>query len=135
VAAPPLLLERSPGAQIALAVGVPAALGAIAGVLVGVNEVAYTALGLLLLIGAIGAGYEHPGGDEAALRGLCAGSVYGSVLLMVHAIIGNEAKASLPHPHAGLVIGTAVASMLAAAIGGILRRRHERREQQQTVAA
>jgi hypothetical protein len=125
--APPLLLERPVGAQIALAVGGALVLGIICGVLAMVNETAYIVVSLLAIVGGIGAGFEHPTGDEGAVRGFCGGLVFGSAIVATVAVATGEVKANLPHPHVGLVVVTTVLGILFGAIGGWLRHRHESR--------
>jgi hypothetical protein len=126
--APPLLLDRAPGAQIGLAVGGPAVLGAICGWLLGVNEVAYLVVSILAIVGGIASGYEHPNGDEGAVRGFCGGLLFGTFILATNAVIGAEPTAHLPEPPAFLVILTTVLGIAFGAIGGVLRRRHDARE-------
>ena len=126
--APPHLLEREPNTQIALAVGGPLIFGAIAGVLLGVNETAYLVISVIAIFGGIAAGYEHPDADEGSIRGLCAGLVFGATILAVSAVSGAEPKADLPDPPAFLIVVTTILSMIFGAIGGWLRKRHDRRE-------
>jgi hypothetical protein len=127
MAAPPLLLERPPAAQIGLAVGGALVLGIVCGVLAGVNEAAYLVVSILAIAGGIGAGYEHPSADEGAVRGFCGGIVFGSAIVATVALLDADLKANLPHPHAGLVVLTTVLGMVFGAIGGALRSRHEKR--------
>lgn len=127
MAAPPLFESRSAGAQLALGVGGPAALGALCGWLLGVSQVAYTATTLALLLGALASGYEHVGSDDASVRGFLGGLVFGSVLLVTHYAIDVPALAKLPHPTGVLAVIAAIAASVFAAIGGALRRRHENR--------
>src|SRR3954462_5781450 len=104
--APPLLLERPVGAQIALAVGGALVLRVICGVLAMVNETADIVVSLVAIVGGIGAGYEHPTGDEGAVRGFCGGLVFGSAIVATVAVMSGEPEAKLPDPHGGLVVVT-----------------------------
>jgi hypothetical protein len=126
--APPLLLDRAPGAQIGLAVGGPVVLGALCGWLVGVNETAYLVLSILAIVGGIGSGYEHPNADEGAIRGFCGGIVFGTMILAVHAVTGAEPKAHLPEPPVVLVFVTTILGIAFGMLGGWLRKRHDARE-------
>ena len=53
------LSEKGRRGQFVLAVVIPALFGAIAGWLLGVNEIAYLVFGLVVLVGAYVAGLEH----------------------------------------------------------------------------
>jgi hypothetical protein len=125
--APPLLLERPVGAQIALAVGGALVLGIICGVLAMVNETAYVVVSLAAILGGIGAGYEHPTGDEGAIRGFCGGLVFGSAIVATVAVMSGDVEANLPHPHGFLIVVTTVLGVIFGMIGGLLRHRHEKR--------
>ena len=123
--APPLLLERPVGAQIALAVGGALVLGIVCGILAMTTEPGYIVVSLLAILGGIGAGYEHPTGDEGAVRGFCGGLVFGTAIVATVAVMSGEPEANLPHPHVGLIIFTTVLGILFGATGGWLRHRHE----------
>ncbi|MGO8907450.1 MAG: hypothetical protein ACLQMH_17770 [Solirubrobacteraceae bacterium] len=125
---PIMFRDRPRPAQIVLAGVVPAAAGAVAGVLVGVSSGAYWAYSALAAIGAIVAGFEHQDGRGGAARGLVAGLIYGVALLVVHAIAGTHAKVSLGSFPPLLAVVTAVAGMLLGALGGrFARLQRERR--------
>jgi hypothetical protein len=124
---PTLFRDRSRLAQVALGGVVPAIVGGVAGVLIGVSSGAYWAYAVLAAFGAIGAGFEHQDGWGGADRGLVAGFIYGVALLVVHAILGTHAKASLGSFPPLLAVVTAIAGMLLSALGGWigrLRREH-----------
>src|SRR3954447_20091573 len=125
--AQPHLLERSPGAQVGIAVGGAAGLGINCGLLLGWNETAYLVVSLLAIVGGIVAGYDHPTADEGAVRGFCGGMVFGACILATSAVTGADPKADLPDPPAFLVVLTTVLGILFGAIGGALRRRHDAR--------
>lgn len=119
---PPLFADRSPHAQVILGGIVPAGVGAVAGVLLGISAAGYWAVGALAAVGAVLGGLEHADGWEAADRGLLAGVIYGSALLLVHELTGARPRASLGSVPALLIVVTAVLSALLSAAGGALRR-------------
>ena len=126
--APPLLLERPPAQQIAVAVGGPVVAGIICGIVLGINGTAYTILTLVLIVGGILGGYEHDSADEGAVRGLCSGVVFGTMIVATSAVTGMHPDAKLPHPPGFLPVVTGIVTIFLGAFGGWLRSRHERRE-------
>jgi hypothetical protein len=123
-----LLRDRSRWEQIVVAGVVPAAVGALAGVLLGVSAAAYWAIGLLAAIGGFLAGFEHLDGWGGADRGLAGGAIYGIALLLAHAVAGTDAKVSLGSFPPLLVVVTAIIGMLVSAAGGrVARVQRERR--------
>jgi hypothetical protein len=119
--AAPLFRERPRSVQVFLGLVVPLLFGGVAGVLLGVSAAAYWAIGLVALIGGVGAGFEHADGWDGADRGLVGGTLYGVGLLVAHAIAGTDATVSLPGFAPILVVFTAIIGMLAGALGGRLR--------------
>jgi hypothetical protein len=119
--ASPLFRERPRSTQVILGLVVPTALGAVAGILLGVSAAAYWAIGLIAFIGGILAGFEHADGWDGAERGLVGGTLYGTGLLVAHAIAGTDAKVSLPGFEPILVVFTAVIGVLLGALGGRIR--------------
>ena len=125
--APPLLSNRSPGAQVALAIVVPALFGLGTGFVLGVSEIGYLVLSLLGIGGGFFAGLEHRGAGEGFLRGVTGGLLFGTFILLGHHVSGSEPKADLPHPEGMLVVITTVLGALLGALGGWMRGRRERR--------
>ena len=119
---PPLLRHRPRHMQIILGGVVPAAFGALAGVLIGVSAAAYYGLGVLIAIGSVIAGFEHLDGWGGADRGLVAGAIYGTALLLTHAAVGTTAKVSLGSFPPFLAVLTAIIGMLLTALGGRIAR-------------
>jgi hypothetical protein len=119
----PLFAERPQALQIVTGAAVPAAFGAVCGVVLGISAGAYWALQLVALIGAVLGGLEHPNGREAAGRGLVSGTLFGTFLLIAHAVAGTDETVKLPGFAPILVVFTAVIGMLAHALGGRLRAR------------
>jgi hypothetical protein len=114
--------NRSRPVQVVIGGLIPIAVGALAGILIGSSATAYWVLGLLAGVGAFLSGFEHRGGWEAADRGFFGGVFYGVALLVVHALVGTEAKVSLGSFPPLLVVITAIAGMLLAATGGRIGR-------------
>jgi hypothetical protein len=124
---PELLRDRPRPVQIIVAGVIPAAIGALQGVLIGASVAAYWAVAILALIGAFVAGFEHRDGWGGADRGFFGGVFYGIALLVVHKLVGTSAKVSLGGFPPFLVVITAIVGMFASAAGGrIARVRRER---------
>ena len=81
----------------------------VTGYFLGVSEGTYLVLSILGVLGGIGAGFDHLGAAEGAKRGVLAGVLFGSSILIAHEIHGAEAEAHLPEPAILLVVITAVA--------------------------
>jgi hypothetical protein len=108
-----------------LVIAAPIAVGVLCGILLGTSKSAYLILTVLTIAGGFLAGFEHAGGREGALRGLCGGTLFGSFILIAHEIDGREPTADLPHPAILLVVFTAVFGVLLGAFGGWMRARAE----------
>jgi hypothetical protein len=119
---PTLLRDRPRPAQIVLGGVVPAIVGAVAGILLGVSAGAYWTIAILAGVGAFLAGFEHLDGWGGADRGLVGGAIYGTALLVAHAIAGTHATVSLGKFPPLLVVVTAIFGMLLGAAGGRLAR-------------
>jgi hypothetical protein len=119
---PVLFRDRSRPVQVVLGGVVPAAVGALAGVLIGVSEAAYWIVAVLAGIGAFLAGFEHRDGWGGADRGVVGGAIYGTALLLAHAIAGTHAKVSLGSFPPLLAVLTAIIGMLLSAAGGRMAR-------------
>lgn len=126
---PELFRHRPRHHQVLLGGVVPAVVGAIAGVLVGVSSAAYWVVAILAGAGAFVGGFEHLDGWGGADRGLAGGAIYGAFLLLAHAVAGINAKVSLGSFPPLLIVVTAIFGMLlsAAAAGGRLARRQRER--------
>ncbi len=129
---PTLLRDRSRPEQILLGGIVPAIAGAIAGVLIGVSSAAYWGYAVPIVIASVIAGFEHQDGWGGADRGLVAGAIYGTALLVMHAIVGTHAKVSLGSFPPFLAVITAIIGMLLTATGGRIARSQRRRARART---
>jgi hypothetical protein len=101
--------------------------GLVAGIALGLSEPAYLGLSLLAAVGGFGAGLEHIGAREGALRGVAGGLVFGAFILLAHEFGGMDPKAHLPEPEAMLVVLTALFGAGLGAAGGLLRGRRSSR--------
>ncbi|MBV9005717.1 MAG: hypothetical protein JOZ98_23055 [Solirubrobacterales bacterium] len=119
---PVLLRDRSRPVQVLLGGVIPAAVGAIAGVLLGVSAAAYWIWGAIAAVGGFLAGFEHRDGWGGADRGFFGGAFYGTALLITHALVGTHAKVSLGSFPPFLVVLTAIIGMLLSAAGGRIAR-------------
>jgi hypothetical protein len=118
---PPLLREHPRWLQVLLALVLPAAYGAVTGYFLGVSEWTYLVLSILGVLGGIGAGFDHMGAAIGLRRGIVAGLIFGSAILIAHQVHGAEAKADLPDPEALLVAITTGLGAAFGALGGWLR--------------
>jgi hypothetical protein len=119
---PPLFRDRPRAFQIILGGVVPFAFGAGVGVVVGVSSGAYWGLAALASIGGVLAGLEHRDGWGGADRGLVGGALFGTGLLIAHAIAGTTAKVSLGSFPPFLVVIDALVGIMLGAIGGRIAR-------------
>jgi ABC-type Na+ efflux pump permease subunit len=119
---PVLFRDRSRPFQIITGGIVPALIGALAGVMIGVSTGAYWAVAVIAGVGGFLSGFEHQDGWGGADRGLVGGAIYGTALLVAHAIAGTTAKVSLGSFPPLLAVITAIFGMLLAAAGGRIAR-------------
>jgi hypothetical protein len=120
---PPLLEEHPRWLQFVLAVALPIAYGALTGYFLGVSKATYLVLSILGVLGGIGAGFDHMGPRAGLRRGIVAGLLFGSSILIAHKIHGADAKADLPNPEIMLVVFTTGLGAAFGALGGRLRER------------
>ena len=126
---PPLLREHPRWLQALLALVLPAVYGAITGYFLGVSEGTYLVLSIIGVLGGIGAGFDHMGAAIGLRRGVVAGLVFGSSILVAHQIHGADAKADLPDPEILLVALTTGLGAAFGALGGWLRERVARTQE------
>jgi hypothetical protein len=113
--------------QIVVANVVPCVFGAITGVMLGVNEVAYLVLAVPIgILGGYFAGLEHRSGREGAARGAIGGLQFGAFILVVDALSGLDRKATLPEPAILLVVLTTFFGAVLGFLGGLTRERRMR---------
>jgi hypothetical protein len=117
-----LLRNRSLPMQILLGGVIPAALGALAGIMLGISTAAYWAVGAVAAVGGFVAGFEHQDGWGGADRGMVGGAIYGAALLIAHKLAGTHAKVSLGSFPPFLIVITAILGILLGAAGGRIAR-------------
>lgn len=125
--APKLFRDRPRPMQVVIGGVVPAVIGAVAGVLIGVSSTGYWVVAVLAALGGTVAGFEHRDGWGGADRGFFRGAIYGASLLLTHALVGTHAKVSLGSFPPLLVVVTAIIGMLLGAAGGRFARRQRQR--------
>jgi hypothetical protein len=119
---PILFRDRPRPVQIALGGVVPFAFGAVVGIVLGVSAGGYWGLAALAGLGGVLAGFEHQDGWGGADRGLVGGALFGTGILVAHAIAGTDAKVSLGSFPPLLVVIDAIFGILLGALGGRLAR-------------
>src|ERR1700733_15715241 len=112
---PVLFRDRSRPTQIVLGGVIPAAIGALAGVLIGVSTTGYWIVAVVAGIGGFLSGFEHQDGWGGADRGFFGGAFYGAALLIAHQLAGTHAKVSLGSFPPLLAVVTAIVGMFLAA--------------------
>ena len=122
-----LFRDRSRPAQIVLGGVVPLLFGAGVGVVIGVSTTWYWILAGVAGVGGVLAGLEHRDGWGGADRGLVGGALFGTGLLIAHAIAGTEAHVSLGKVPVFLIVIDGIVGMFLGAIGGRLARMTRRR--------
>lgn len=126
---PKLLTDRPLPLQFVLVVVGPAALGGIAGWLLGVSKIAYIVISVVAAIGGYLAGLEQDRVWQGALRGVVGGAIFGGAILAVHDATGKAAKVNLPDPKIALVAITAVAGLVLGAMGASRRSNYVEEEE------
>jgi hypothetical protein len=119
--------QRSPVAQLAGALLVPALFGAVCGVVLGSSAAVYWGLQAVGAIGGVLGGMQHGSASDGADHGLLGGLVFGSFVLLAHAIDGRAAQASLGEWPGLLIVFTSVAGGLLGALGGAIASGREAR--------
>jgi hypothetical protein len=119
---PTLFRDRPRPVQIVLGGCVPVAFGAVVGIVLGISAGVYWALAVLAGVGAVLAGFEHQDGWGGADRGLVGGILFGTGLLVAHAIAGTHAKVSLGGFPPLLIVIDGIFGMFLGALGGRLAR-------------
>lgn len=119
---PTLFRDRPRPVQIVLGGCVPVAFGAVVGIVLGISAGVYWALAVLAGLGAVLAGFEHQDGWGGADRGLVGGILFGTGLLVAHAIAGTHAEVSLGGFPPLLIVIDGIFGMFLGALGGRLAR-------------
>ncbi len=106
--------------QVQLTFVIPLLAGAVCGFLLGISEPAYWISQLVVALGGVAAGSEHPSAGRGAIRGALGGTMLGAGLLIAHEASGAPALALLPSPAILLVVLTSCGGALAGFAGAHL---------------
>ena len=109
--------------QVQLAGIGPLLFGAVVGFMLGESEVGYWVLTGLSVVGGVAGGLDHPELRAAAARGLVAGALFGSGIVVAHELSGDEALAAVPSPLVLLIAIAAAGGAALGTVGGLLRPR------------
>jgi hypothetical protein len=102
----------------------PSAFALLCGLALGVSAALYLVGVILALLGGIGGGAQYERRNDALLRGLVAGTLFGVFILLGFELGGeDEAKVDLPDPHVVLLVFTVVPSLFLHWLGWRLRPR------------
>lgn len=113
---PPLLRAQSPTERALNAALPPLIWGLLCGLLAGIDRTAFTIGVALSVFGAFGAGRQQLGARSGFLRGLFAGTLFGTSVLAGHTLVGSGSLLLQP---AGLqIVFTAAVGACFAACGG-----------------
>jgi hypothetical protein len=114
----------SPARRFFEALILPSAFGLLCGLALGVSGALYLIGVLLALLGGIGGGAQYARRNDALLRGLVAGALFGAFILIGFELGGeDEAKVNLPDPHIVLLVFTIIPSLFLHWLGWRLRPR------------
>jgi hypothetical protein len=106
--------------QAQLAIVVPLLAGAVCGFLLGVSEPAWWISQIVVTLGGVAAGTEHPRPSHGAIRGALSGTMLGIGIVIANATSGDPAQAPLPSPAILVVAITAVGGILSGSTGARL---------------
>jgi hypothetical protein len=116
-------LKLPPAVQIQLTITTPLLAGAVCGFLLGISEAAYWVSQLIATLGGIAGGTEHPNVRHGAIRGLLAGAMFGTGLVIAHEASEAPALATLPSPAVLMIAVTGAVGSAMGALGARLTRR------------
>lgn len=103
--------------QVQLAGIGPLLLGAVVGFLLGESAAGYWIVTGLGVLGGLGGGLEHVTARAAAARGVVAGILFGTGIVVAHAVSGDHPLAKVPSPLALLIAFGAVGGVVLALVG------------------
>jgi uncharacterized membrane protein len=119
---PTLFRDRSQPVQVLLGGVIPAVIGVVAGILLGVSSTGYWIVAVVAAVGGFVSGFEHVDGWGGADRGFFGGLFYGGALLLTHYITGKHAKVSLGSFPPLLPVVTAIVGLILGGLGGFFAR-------------
>ena len=123
---PPLFEERTDASKLLFVAIGPAMAGVGSAVLLGISAPLFALSAVAGLSASFMGGREHRDIGHGALRGLAGGFFFAATLVLVHKLIGTDAKAELPEPLGVFVAFATFASMAIGAGGALVRSGQDR---------
>jgi hypothetical protein len=109
--------------QVQLTIITPLLAGAVCGFLLGISEAAYWVGQLVATLAGIAGGTEHPNARHGAIRGVLAGAMFGTGLVIAHEASDARALATLPSPAVLMIVVTGAVGTAMGALGATLSKR------------
>jgi hypothetical protein len=106
--------------QVQLAIVIPLLAGAVCGFLLGISEAAWWISQLVVTVGGVAGGTEHPRPVHGAIRGALAGTMLGTGIVIANAASVDPAHAPFPSPAILIVAITAVGGIVTGSTGARL---------------
>lgn len=122
---PPLLSSLPPATRLTIVVVVPLLFGAVCGFLASESEAGWWIANAIAALGGIAGGYEHEKAGSGARRGVLAGLMFGTGIVLADAVSAAAPTVATPSPIGIFPLITAIGGLLLGALGGRLRERHE----------
>jgi len=124
---PPLLSSLPTPTRLTIVVVVPLLFGAVCGFLASESAAGWWIANAIAALGGVAGGYEHETAGSGARRGLLAGLMFGTGIVLADAVSAAAPTVETPSPIAIFPLIAAVGGLLLGALGGRLRQRAEAR--------
>ena len=114
--------DLPPAVRVQLAGIGPLLFGGVVGLMLGESATGYWILTGVSLPGGIAGGLEHRTARGAAARGAVAGGLFGTGIVVAHAVSGDGTRATVPSPLVLLIVIAAIGGTFLASVGYRLAR-------------